>query len=101
MKKINLTNACLICIIACEKCISHCIEHGHKECLSLCRDCADICTLTARLQARDSKYAKQVAVLCAAICKECVEVCGKQAAHNDACRECVVACQECADACTD
>ena len=101
MKKINLTNACLICIVSCEKCITHCIEHGHKECLSLCRDCADICTLNARLQARDSKYAKQVAVLCAAICKECVEVCGKQAAHNDACRECVIACQECADACTD
>lgn len=42
--------------------------------LQLLRDCADICSLTAKYIARHSTFAKSSATLCATIC----EVCGNE-----------------------
>lgn len=41
------------------------------EQLRLLRDCADICTLTAKYIARCSPFAKSIAALCAQICEIC------------------------------
>lgn len=46
-----------------------------KEQLRLLRDCADICTLTAKYIARCSFFAKSIACLCAQICEVCGQHC--------------------------
>ncbi|GIM29157.1 putative cysteine-rich protein YhjQ [Clostridium polyendosporum] len=48
-----------------------------KEQLLLLRDCADICTLTAKYIARCSIFAKAIAHLCAHICTTCGNACLK------------------------
>ena len=51
-------DTCFDCAKACEACVTACLEMGEKDskghdltaCIKLCRDCADICTLCARLE---------------------------------------------------
>ncbi|OFZ00667.1 MAG: four-helix bundle copper-binding protein, partial [Bacteroidetes bacterium RIFCSPLOWO2_12_FULL_31_6] len=64
-------DACLVCVVTCEECITDCIKDGNQDCISLCRDCADICTLCARFDARGSAYGQELHALCAEICKAC------------------------------
>lgn len=45
--------------------------------LQLLRDCADICTLTAKYIARNSEFSKCIANLCAYICEACGMECAK------------------------
>lgn len=46
------------------------VDPSHRrEQLRLLRDCADICTLTAKYVARHSIFAKSLAMLCAHICE--------------------------------
>ena len=43
-------DACLACSVECEECATSCInmnDKNHDKCISLCRDCADICALCA------------------------------------------------------
>lgn len=65
--------------------------------IQLLRDCADICTLTAKYIARCSMFAGNAAVLCAEIC----EVCGKHCLmHPDAeSQYCGRVCLHCANEC--
>ncbi len=73
------------------------------DCITVCRDCADICLLTASLIARNSKYAKDLMVVCARVCKDCAEACRKSCEGENSCgpecMSCAVACSECADLC--
>jgi hypothetical protein len=48
--------------------------HARVRQLQLLRDCADICSLTAKYIARHSAFSKTIAALCASIC----EVCGNE-----------------------
>lgn len=43
--------------------------------MQLLRDCADICTLTAKFIARCSVFAREIAALCAQICEACGNHC--------------------------
>ncbi|MCO6149291.1 four-helix bundle copper-binding protein [Flavobacterium sp. NRK1] len=101
MKNNNLINACLACIAACEYCASQCInmaDKDHLRCISLCRDCVEICYLCLKSNIRDSEYAKHIANLCADICSACAEECGKFSGHEH-CRKCAEACSKCAEQC--
>lgn len=71
---------------------SHRIEQ-----LRLLRDCADICTLTAKYIARCSIFAKNIALLCAQIC----EVCGNHCLHHpdEQSQRCGQICLHCAQIC--
>ena len=51
--------------------------HMRTRQLLLLRDCADICTLTAKYIARYSSFAKHAAHLCAMICQECGTECSR------------------------
>ena len=95
----NCIDACLASAMACEKCISECIEARHLDCLKICRDCADVCMLCARLQARGSDF--NLHALCEKICSACSRECEKHAAHLLCCRECALACQRCAETCRE
>ncbi|SFL58827.1 hypothetical protein SAMN04487943_102342 [Gracilibacillus orientalis] len=68
-----------------------------SEQLSLLRDCADICTLTAKYLARCSYFAKSIASLCAQIC----EVCGNHCLRHpdEISQRCGQICLHCAQVC--
>lgn len=65
--------------------------------LQLLRDCADICTLTAKYIARNSFFARAAAELCACICEACGTECARfpdpQSQH------CAQVCFNCAREC--
>ena len=98
-----LLDALNACIAACEHCASSCLKEEDVKmmarCISIDRDCADICALTARFVARDSEHAQHVMRECAEICKICGDECEKHAAQMPHCKECAEACRRCEQAC--
>lgn len=65
--------------------------------IQLLRDCADICTATAKFMSRNSNFSKSLAHLCAHICEECGNKCAR---HPDAASQhCARVCLECAQEC--
>jgi hypothetical protein len=68
-----------------------------REQLRLLRDCADICTLTAKYIARCSYFTKSIASLCAQIC----EVCGNHCLQypDKLSQRCGQICLRCAQEC--
>lgn len=97
----SFVEACFTCVVSCEICITDCIKNGNQECISLCRDCADICALCARFDARGSAYGYKLHQLCAEICNACSIECAKHASQHDSCKECAEACKKCAEACEE
>ena len=99
----NLEHVLIKCITACETCMTMCLQEDDVKmmvgCIQLDRDCADICTLTARFVARNSAHTKHVMKECIEICRKCAEECGKH--DHDHCQHCAEICRECADACTE
>jgi hypothetical protein len=91
-------DACLACLVECEKCSTMCITMpGHENCVKVCRDCADICALCARLCARGSSFADAMCALCVRCCEACAAECRQ---HDHAhCQACAEACKRCAEAC--
>jgi hypothetical protein len=92
-------DACLTCLVSCEACIHDCLKNNHLHCIALCRDCADICALCAKLEARNSIYVHELHVLCAKVCKDCAIECAKHANELASCKTCAEACQKCEEAC--
>ncbi|PLR82238.1 ferredoxin [Bacillus canaveralius] len=71
--------------------------HARRNQLLLLRDCADICTLSAKLIARNSYVEKSVAELCAHICEICGNECLKfPDSHSQRCAQ---ICLHCAQQC--
>jgi hypothetical protein len=93
--------ACQECVTACERCAAACLngEHAAKmaKCIALCRDCSDLCSLSAKHMARDSACAKKLCALCADVCQACTEQCAKHETVH--CQQCAEACRKCADEC--
>jgi hypothetical protein len=94
----NTVDACLVCSFECQNYATVCIEMNDKKYLnliSICRDCADICSLCAGLIARGSTFSDQLAAMCTAICKECIKECERLFGENynstiiNACRDCI------------
>ena len=97
----NCIDACLACAIECESCATHYIgmnDAAHLKCIALCRDCADICALCARFEARGSAFAKALCKLCVEICNACAVECEKLSAHG-CCKSCAATCKKCAELC--
>jgi Domain of Unknown Function (DUF326) len=99
----NLLNALNACIAACEHCATSCLQEQNVQmmarCISLDRDCADICALTARFVARGSEHAQHLLRECAEICHACGVECAQHADHMEHCRLCAEACKRCEEAC--
>ncbi len=97
----ELTQLLVDCAIACERCATACLEEDDvkmmAQCVKLDRDCADICTLAARLLQRESPLALQYLLLCEEACRTCADECSKH--DNDHCAYCAQQCLACAQAC--
>jgi hypothetical protein len=89
------------CALACEACATACLGEEDvtlmTRCIELDRDCADICTLGARLLIRESETTSQYLTMTEEICQLCADECSK---HEHAhCKACAEACLSCAEAC--
>ncbi|WZL74169.1 four-helix bundle copper-binding protein [Clostridiaceae bacterium 35-E11] len=71
--------------------------HQRKRQLQLLRDCADICTLTAKYIARNSGFSRCIANLCAYICETCGIECAKFPDPES--QNCAQICLHCAREC--
>ena len=75
------------------------------RCIRLCLDCADICTVTAKLTSRPKDYAanvtKPLLEACVAICGSCGDECERHARMHAHCRVCAEACRRCEQACRE
>ena len=91
----------LDCALACENCAAECLRETDVapmvRCISIDRDCADICTQAARLLQRKSEIAHQYLLICEEICNMCAEECAMH--DHQHCQECAAACRKCAAAC--
>lgn len=99
----SLLDALNACIAACEQCATACLQEQEVKmmvrCISIDRDCADICAITARFVARGSEHAGHVMRECAEICGICATECEKHGAHLEHCQHCAEACRRCEQAC--
>ena len=97
---------CADCQVACEKNFHHCfkqVEGGKKEharAMHLSVDCAEFCTISAKLTARKSELAAPACEACAKACDVCAAECEKfrdvpeMKACAEACRKCAASCRE-------
>lgn len=88
------------CAIACEKCMTACLEEdatSMAHCIELDRDCSEICFLAIKLLQRDSEFGHSFLAVCEEACRACAEECNKH--EHDHCKACAEACIKCADAC--
>jgi hypothetical protein len=67
------------------------------SCVKVALDCAAICRLVGELIARDSRFAREMYLVCARVCDATAAECEKQAAGH--CQVCVEICKNCADEC--
>lgn len=65
--------------------------------MRLLHDCADICVLTAKFIARNSMFAREIAVLCACICEACGCECARFPDRMS--QHCAQVCLHCAMVC--
>lgn len=97
----DLINKLLECGMACENCSAACLKEDDVKmmtgCISLDRDCADICLQAARLLQRDSQIALQYLLLCEEACRACAAECAKH--NHEHCQHCARVCTECAELC--
>ncbi len=86
------------CVAACEHCTEACLQEPEVQmmarCISLTRDCADVCAFTARFVARGSEHVAPLLKECAEICRACADECAKHEHRH--CQECAEACRRCA-----
>ena len=97
---------CADCQVACEKNFHHCfkmVEGGKKEhakAMHLSVDCAEFCTIAAKLSARKSELAVTACEACAKACDACAAECAKfpdmpeMKACAEACKKCAASCRE-------
>lgn len=94
--------AALACVVACETCATECLLEEDVKKLTLCilltRECAAICSATARIMAIGADHYQLLCSACEELCSACAEECGKHA-HIKHCKECAAACRHCADMC--
>ena len=102
----DCANICAECQIVCEKNFHHCsqlVESGKKEhakAMILSLDCAEFCTLSAKLTARHSPLAAPSCETCAKACDACAAECEKfpdqpeMKACAETCKKCAASCRE-------
>ena len=102
-----LVQAAAECTYTCTTCADACLEEEDptklRACIRLNLDCAEICSVTAKLIARpgaqDPALLRAQLAACAAACRACAEECGKHAQMHEHCRICAESCRACAEAC--
>lgn len=93
---------CLAAAMAAEDCLDLCLDEDGEEiarAARLCRDIADLATLTARLMARGSPAQPFVAAACGDACETCADELAPTGKEHFV--WCAGVFRECAEACRD
>lgn len=97
----ELLNTLTNCAVECQHCASSCLKEDNAKalavCISLNKDCADICNLAVKFLSRESKKAISAIGMCADICAECAKECEKH--DHSHCIECAKICRQCEQSC--
>lgn len=102
----DCAKVCAECQVECEKNFHHCfkmVEGGKKEhakAMHLSVDCAEFCTLSAKLTARQSDLAVPACEACAKACDACAAECEKYPDMPEM-KACAAKCRECAKSCRE
>ena len=98
----NCIEACLECATVCENCATSCLREENTKmmasCILLDRQCAEICTASARVMAMSGGFSTQLCQLCAEVCEACARECEKHS-HMEHCMLCAESCRNCAEEC--
>ncbi len=104
MENKDLLEKLLECAAACNHCAAACLNEKEVSRLTGCiktdLDCADICTLVAKLLARESAHGHHLLKECREICLLCADECD-QHAHMKHCKKCASICRDCAAICEE
>jgi hypothetical protein len=100
--------ACWSCAAICNTCSDDMIQMGNNHntelmalCTRMCRECADICSLSAQWMSRLSPLAEQICAFCTEICDACAETCERHASHHALCADCAKECRRCVSLCRE
>ena len=91
------------CALQCEICQRHCSnllaagETKHANTMRLCQDCAEFCSLSARMVARRGPTWQLAIDTCAKVCDACAKRCMEFS--DDHMKRCGKSCQDCAKSC--
>lgn len=97
---------CADCMLQCASCARHCADltaEGKKEFLTtqaLCCDCANFCSISARIASHDGPMADAACAACAKACDRCEAACAKYPKDEHMVR-CATACRECSRSCRE
>ena len=99
---------CQSCANICNRCSDDMIgmeSHDNRElmarCVRLCRDCADVCSLSANWMSRSSILSNKICRVCAEVCTVCAEACEEHAPHHALCGPCAAECRKCVAVCLE
>jgi Domain of Unknown Function (DUF326) len=108
---IRCIEQCVSCAQACTACADACLSESDdqlpllRKCIRSDEDCADICTITARILSRhtgyDANITRTVLQTCATVCRSCGDECERHASRHEHCRVCAGACRRCEQACQE
>lgn len=100
----------LLCSTTCSQCADACLaepglSHELARCIAMDLDCADICSVTARVVARQSEHPGHLTraqlEACAVACTSCADECDHHRPHLAHCRICAETCRRCEAACRE
>jgi hypothetical protein len=98
----DLISTLIECAFTCESCMAACLENKEvtllAHCIELCRDCAEVCFLGAKLLTRDSDVSNAYLMMCEEACRLCAVECSLHEDH-ETCRICAIVCYRCQEAC--
>jgi hypothetical protein len=102
-------DACAACAATCTACADACLAEEMLaelvRCIRLNLDCADVCTATGALLARQTQPAGQILrrqlESCRTVCQVCAAECEKHAPMHEHCRICAESCRACEQACAN
>jgi hypothetical protein len=94
------------CQLECDACFNHCAQRvadgatEHARSMRLCLDCAELCSMAARLTVRHSPLSAVACEACAKGCDLCATSC-EQVGADKSMAACAKVCRECAKECRE
>jgi hypothetical protein len=87
---------CVDCLLACQQYADFCLDHPDaSQTVRLCRDCADLASVTLSFVARQSPLAGRLGAALADACAACADECARR--DDNLARICTRACDRCGD----
>lgn len=93
----------LDCYRVTTNCLQHCLSlggrHADLQHITLMKECAEICRMSAEFLIEKSEFAHDLCGLCAKICDTTADHCQDIAPNDVMMNLCVTACRNCAESC--